>query len=92
MVNGEKSLADILIEIVKEFNKNKINYVIIGGFAMVFHGMPRFTEDIDIAIDIDEKNLKNSIDCFVSTAPRNDTSLRHCEQSEAISLFLLLSP
>ncbi len=58
MVNGEKSLADILIEIVKEFNKNKINYVIIGGFAMVFHGMPRFTEDIDIAIDIDEKNLK----------------------------------
>ena len=48
MLNKGKTIADVLFEIVKEFNHCNIKYVIIGGFAVIFHGLPRLTEDIDM--------------------------------------------
>jgi hypothetical protein len=27
---------------------NNVEYVIVGGYAMAYHGYPRFTKDIDI--------------------------------------------
>ena len=57
MVIQQESLADILIKLCKEFNKNNVEYIVIGGFAMIFHGLPRLTEDIDIAINISNSNL-----------------------------------
>lgn len=33
------------------FNSHKVEYVIVGGYALAFHGAPRFTGDIDIFIN-----------------------------------------
>jgi len=51
-------LQKILINVVKELDKNKIPYAIIGGQASLMHGVVRFTQDIDIVlgIAIDEIN------------------------------------
>ena len=35
-------------ELLKLLEKNKVEYVIVGGYAMAFHGYPRFIKDIDI--------------------------------------------
>jgi len=37
-------------------NKYDVNYMIIGGYALAFHGRPRHTGDLDIWIDVSEEN------------------------------------
>jgi len=45
------------LKIIEEMEKEGVSYFIIGGFALVLHGIPRFTEDIDIVIKNDEDNI-----------------------------------
>jgi hypothetical protein len=40
------------------FNAHKVDYIIVGGYALAFHGVPRYTGDIDIFIKPDSKNAK----------------------------------
>lgn len=35
-------------ELLKLLEKHKIEYLVVGGYAVAFHGHPRFTKDIDI--------------------------------------------
>jgi predicted nucleotidyltransferase len=46
-------------EFIELLNKNNVRYIIIGGYAVVYHGYVRSTNDIDIWIDIREDNIKN---------------------------------
>jgi hypothetical protein len=45
-------------ELLELFNKNKVEYLIVGGYALAFHGRPRMTGDIDILISPDPLNAK----------------------------------
>lgn len=44
--------------ILKTFQKRKLRYLIAGGMAVNLHGIPRFTKDVDILIEISAENLK----------------------------------
>ena len=44
------------LEIFKNFNSRSIHYIVVGGLAVNFLGVPRMTYDIDIVIDLDKKN------------------------------------
>jgi hypothetical protein len=35
-------------ELLQLLEKNNIEYLIVGGYAVAFHGYPRFTKDIDV--------------------------------------------
>ncbi|MBN2353493.1 MAG: nucleotidyltransferase [Spirochaetales bacterium] len=35
-------------ELLRLLEENKVEYLIVGGFAVAYHGYPRFTKDIDI--------------------------------------------
>lgn len=37
-------------EFIELLNENKVDYLIVGAFAMAFHGHPRYTGDIDFWI------------------------------------------
>ena len=37
-------------------NKNKVRYLIVGGYAYAIHAEPRFTKDLDIFIQRDPEN------------------------------------
>lgn len=54
-------------EFLKLLNENSVEYLIVGGYAVGFHGFPRYTGDIDIWVnataDNAEKVLK-SLDEF----------------------------
>ena len=41
-------------------NAAHVKYVIVGGYAVAYHGRPRFTGDIDIFIDRSIDNGKKS--------------------------------
>ena len=34
-------------ELLKLLNENKVEFIIIGGYALGFHGVPRYTGDLD---------------------------------------------
>ena len=44
--------------VIESLNRNKVRYLIIGGYAVVYHGHVRSTNDIDIWVDIREGNIK----------------------------------
>jgi hypothetical protein len=37
-------------ELLELFNKHKVEYLIVGGYALAFHGAPRYTRDIDLFV------------------------------------------
>ena len=37
-------------ELLELFNKHKVEYLVVGGYALAFHGAPRFTGDIDLLV------------------------------------------
>ena len=47
-----------LVELIKALKEKKINYVIVGGYAVNFHGYSRNTVDIDLVIRFTLANLK----------------------------------
>lgn len=40
------------------FNAHKVEYVIVGGYALAFHGAPRYTGDIDVLVRAEESNAQ----------------------------------
>jgi predicted nucleotidyltransferase len=48
-------------DFLKLLNKNKVKYLLIGGYAVGFHGYPRATADLDIWIQMDENNARKSV-------------------------------
>jgi predicted nucleotidyltransferase len=43
-------------------NEHEVDYMIVGGYALAFHGKPRHTGDLDIWIDISENNAQKMFD------------------------------
>ncbi len=48
-------------EFIELLNKNKVKYLVVGGYALAFHGYPRYTKDIDFWVWIDRENARNII-------------------------------
>jgi hypothetical protein len=46
-------------EFIELLNKNEVKYVIVGAYAISFHGRPRNTGDIDFFISNSKGNIEN---------------------------------
>lgn len=44
-------------EFIALLNDNDVRYLIVGGYAVAFHGHPRYTKDLDIWIDPEVENI-----------------------------------
>jgi hypothetical protein len=53
----QKDFRDLL----ELFNKHKVDYIIVGAYALGFHGAPRYTGDLDIFVKPDPVNAKGII-------------------------------
>jgi hypothetical protein len=51
-----------LREFVALLNADHVKYVIVGGYAVAFHGRPRFTGDIDVFVESSIDNSARIID------------------------------
>ena len=56
------------MEVQKDFreflallNEHEVRFMIVGGYALAFHGAPRFTGDIDVFIKPDHENAQRII-------------------------------
>src|ERR1035441_9948564 len=46
-------------EFLELLNKNKVKYLVVGGYAIAFHGYPRYTKDIDLWILMEKSNAES---------------------------------
>jgi len=44
-------------DLFKELNKCHVNYMVVGGVALVLHGLVRLTADLDLMVYLEKKNL-----------------------------------
>jgi Nucleotidyl transferase of unknown function (DUF2204) len=62
-----RPLSSDLREFIRLLNTNSVKYVIVGAWALAFHGRPRYTGDLDIFVARDEENadkLMAAIEAF----------------------------
>jgi hypothetical protein len=45
-------------ELLELFNGHKVEYIVVGSYALAFHGAPRFTGDIDIFVHSSPENAQ----------------------------------
>ena len=48
-------------EFIQSLNDNDVRYLIVGGYAVAFHGHPRYTKDLDVWIWVDQQNAEKMI-------------------------------
>lgn len=53
-------------DVFRKLNEKKVRYVVVGGVALVLHGVVRLTVDLDLMINLDEKNLLKFLDVLKS--------------------------
>jgi len=49
-------------EIFKEFELRDVRYLVVGGMAVNLYGYIRLTMDLDVMVDLSEKNLSKVVD------------------------------
>ena len=48
-------------EVFKKLGEKKIRYAVVGGIALVLHGVVRFTADLDLIVELSADNLAKFI-------------------------------
>lgn len=48
-------------EFIELLNERNVKYLVIGGYAVAFHGHPRYTKDIDFWIWLNEENAERMV-------------------------------
>ncbi|MCP4111817.1 MAG: hypothetical protein GY749_40875 [Desulfobacteraceae bacterium] len=48
-------------EFIQSLNDNRVRYLVIGGYAVAFHGHPRYTKDIDIWLELSAENADRMV-------------------------------
>ena len=49
-------------EFIQLLNEHKVFYLVVGGYAVAFHGYPRYTKDIDLWIKPDKDNAEKLLE------------------------------
>ncbi len=50
------------LRIFRALNAEHVRYLVVGGLAVVVHGHPRFTADIDLVVALDPENARRVVD------------------------------
>jgi hypothetical protein len=53
-------------ELLECFNANNVRHVIVGAYALGFHGAPRMTGDLDLLVQSSAENAKRIIDALAA--------------------------
>lgn len=63
---------------------SEVRYLVVGGVAVVLHGHPRFTADLDLALALDDRNVEKASAALegLGYRPRAPVALRAFADSE----------
>lgn len=52
------------LEFIELLEENRVDYLIVGGYAVGFHGFPRYTGDIDFFVAVAKQNSQRILKVF----------------------------
>jgi hypothetical protein len=52
-------------ELLRLLEEHNVEYLIVGGYAVAFHGFPRFTRDIDIFYNHSTSNIQKILNALI---------------------------
>jgi predicted nucleotidyltransferase len=64
ITNGDTVLNQDFKEFVQSLNDNQVRYLVIGGYAVAFHGHPRYTKDMEIWLAMIPENASRMIEAL----------------------------
>lgn len=75
-------------ELLEEFDREAVKFVLVGGYAVAFHGRPRATKDIDLLLEGSLENLERAAAALARFgAPLNVVeAIRTMSESEIVFL------
>ena len=60
----EQMLPDDFKEFLRLLNAHAVDYLLIGGYAVGYHGYPRTTADLDVWVAISSENAEKLVKVF----------------------------
>lgn len=51
-------------EFLESLNAHDVRYLLVGGYAVAYHGHPRYTKDLDVWVWLDPENATRLIDAL----------------------------
>ncbi|NIA28380.1 MAG: hypothetical protein GWP06_00530 [Actinobacteria bacterium] len=75
------------MRVLQAFEKQKVNYVLIGGVAMILYGMERLTRDVDVFVEMIPENierLRKALNSIYKDASINEISMQELDQYSVI--------
>jgi hypothetical protein len=79
--------ADNFEEVLAAFNLHQVNYMVVGGYAVNFHGYERNTSDLDIWVKSTPENI-NRICSALKELDFEDEALQHLQKFNLNEPFL----
>src|SRR5277367_6289655 len=73
-------------DLLSAFHAHGVRYLIVGGYAVIFHAQPRFTKDIDLFIKADPANAQATFNALAAFGAPLD-GIRPEEFAERGSFF-----
>ena len=74
------NIFDRFLDLIKTLNEKEVDYILIGGYAVVLHGFTRATQDIDLFINPTEENVRKLKSALIKHF--NDASIDEITLSE----------
>jgi hypothetical protein len=92
-----------LHQIFEALARERVRYLVVGGVAVVLHGHPRFTADLDLVIQLEPANALKAIEALASLGYRPQVPIPAAEFADAdarrawiedkgLTVFALWSP
>ncbi|MGY5863612.1 MAG: DUF6036 family nucleotidyltransferase [Candidatus Thorarchaeota archaeon] len=85
-----EEFPEILQFVCSYLTENEIDYVVVGGVAVMYHGVPRTTVDIDLILQIDDDDIPAFVDFLNSnrfSATVQDMKVALKEKSHSTVFF-----
>lgn len=75
-------------DLLAAFDESGVRFVVIGGYAVIFHGRPRATKDLDLLVSIDPENRSRLGDALAAYgAPKNVIDGARAMKADEIVFF-----
>lgn len=95
--------VDDIRTILRALNDADVRYLIVGGLAVVAHGYVRFTQDIDLVIQLERENVLRAMDALTAIGYRplipvdaaqfaDETLRKQWRDEKGMIVFQLLNP
>jgi hypothetical protein len=81
------NLFDKFLQVTDALEKEGVDYILIGGFAVILYGLPRLTQDVDLFIKNNEDNvhrLKTALNNIFQDENINEITVEELNQYPVI--------